>query len=178
MAQTQFIKASKTALLVIDVQRALFTRPTPVYNAHPVVETIKSLVDRANLYGVEVVYIQHNNKSILQKGTDGWKLHPGLKPLHNDHIVQKQHGNAFIDTLLPGILEARNIENLLITGLVSQGCVRATSLGGVELGYQVYLIRGGHSNYNKDAPQVIEKVEQELEEAGVRLVSPEEFDFQ
>jgi nicotinamidase-related amidase len=177
MPQTQFFQASKTALLVIDVQRALFTRPTPLYNANPVVNTIKSLADRANLYGVEVVYIQHNNKSILQKGTDGWKLHPGLRPQASDHIVQKQHGNAFIDTLLPGILEARNIENLIVTGLVSQGCVKATSLGGLELGYQVYLVQGGHSNYNKEAPKVIEEVEKELEEAGVRLVSPEVFDF-
>ena len=30
----------KTALLVIDVQRALFTRPEPVYNSSELIETI------------------------------------------------------------------------------------------------------------------------------------------
>ena len=61
--------------------------------------------------------------------------------------------------------------------MVTQGCVRATSLGGLELGYQIFLVKGGHSNYDKDPLKVIEYREKELSDAGVFLVAPERIDF-
>lgn len=104
------IHPKKTAMLVIDVQRALFTRPNPVYQDYKLIEAINALADRSHLYGVTVVYIQHSNKSILQQGTDGWKLHPGLKPQSRDLSILKDKGNSFEGTTLQGDMEARGIE--------------------------------------------------------------------
>lgn len=171
------ISPKQTALLVIDVQRAIFTRPNPVYNAYKIIEVINALVDRAQLYGATVVYIQHSNKTILQKGSDGWQLHPEIKPGPRDLTIHKEQGNSFIGTTLQGDMEARGIENLLITGLVSNQCVRATALGGLELGYDVFLVQGGHSNVDKNPEALIERTEQGLEEAGVYLVTPGQIDF-
>ena len=175
MTQYTVLPAQKSTLLVIDVQRALFTRPTPVYKDGRMIEIINSLVDLAHLYHLPVIYIQHANQSILKEGTDGFKLHPSLKPESEDYSVLKKHGNAFKGTILQSILESRGSENLIITGMVTQGCIRATSLGGLELGYKVFLVKEGHSNYNKDAPRVIETYEAELESAGVRLVNVDEL---
>jgi len=172
------VNSTETALLVIDVQRALFTRSNPVYLAYKLIEIINALISRAHLYGVQTVYIQHSNDSILKKGTSGWNLHPDLSPpISQDHSIQKTHGNAFTDTLLQDYLEVRGIKNLIITGLVTQGCVRATSLGGLDLGYKVILVKGGHSNYSEDAEQVIENRESELVDAGVVLIAQERIDF-
>jgi len=171
------INPKQTALLIIDVQRALFTRPTPVFNAYKIIEVINALVDRAHLYGVTVVYVQHANKTILQKGSDGWLLHPDLKPISKDLMIDKEQGNSFLGTTLQGDMEARGIENLLITGLVSNQCVRATALGGVEQGYNVFLVQGGHSNVDKNPEALIERIEEGLEEAGVYLVTPGQLDF-
>jgi nicotinamidase-related amidase len=175
MAQFTVLPANKTALLIIDVQRALFTRPTPVFEDKRMLRIINGLVERAHLYNLPVIYIQHSNQSILKEGTDGWKLHPGLKPIAGDLSVQKKHGNAFQDTTLQSIMESRGLENLIITGMVTQGCIRATSLGGLELGYKVFLVMGGHSNYSQDASKVIEKHEADLEEAGVHLVNSDQL---
>lgn len=175
MAKFIVLQAKKTALLVIDVQRALFTRPTPVYEDSHMLENINILVDLAHLYNLAVIYVQHSNQSILKEGTDGWKLHPALKPIPGDLSVQKKHGNAFQNTTLQSIMESRGLENLIITGMVTQGCIRATSLGGLELGYKVFLVKGGHSNYNKDAPLIIETHEDDLEKAGVILVNVDEL---
>ena len=177
MAKYTSLSAKKTALLIIDLQRALFTRHDPVFNDWQLVETINALVTRAHLFGVKVVYIQHENDSILEKGSDGWQFHPDIKPKTTDLIIHKNQGNAFLGTTLQGDLEARGIKHLLITGLVTQGCVRATSLGGLKLDYDVFLVQGAHSNYSKDAENVIEKKEAELHEAGVHLVTPEQLDF-
>ncbi|MFL7812718.1 MAG: cysteine hydrolase family protein [Anaerolineales bacterium] len=175
MSQFTVLESSKTVMLVIDVQRALFTRPHPVYQDSKVLEVINNLVERAHLYGLPVVYIQHSNDSILKEGSDGWKLHPALKPTGEDYSVHKKIGNAFKEPALMSVIEARDIKNVIVTGLVSQGCIRATSLGGVELGLRVFLVKGGHSNYNNDAAHVIEKVETELESAGVNLAEPGEL---
>jgi nicotinamidase-related amidase len=177
MAKFTSLSSKKTALLVIDVQRALFTRHDPVFNDWKVIETINALVTRAQLFGVRVVYIQHENDSFLKKGSDGWQFHPEIKPKHSDLIVHKNQGNAFLGTPLQSDLEARGIRHLLITGLVTQGCVRVTSLAGLKLEYDVFLVQGAHSNYSKDPESVIEKQEAELQEAGVHLVTPEQIDF-
>ena len=177
MAKYTSLSAKKTALLIIDVQRALFTRHDPVFNDWRVIETINALVTRAHLFGVRVVYIQHENDSILKMDSDGWQLHPDMKPKATDLRIHKNQGNAFLGTTLQSDLEARGIKHLLITGLVTQGCVRATSLAGMELEYDVFLVQGAHSNYNKDAESVIEKQEAKLQEAGVHLVTPEQLDF-
>lgn len=171
------IKPEETALLVIDVQRALFTRPNPIHKASQLIQTIKDLVERAHLYGVKVIYVQHANQSILQEGTEGWQIHPELVPVDKDTVIQKTQGNTFLGTQLQSVLEAYRIENLLIAGLVSHQCVKATSLGGIEKGYQVYLVEEGHSNFRKDAENVINQVQEELVEEGVVLVSSGEIDF-
>lgn len=177
MPKFTVLKSNQTALLVIDVQRALFTRPEPVYQASQMMETINALISRAQLFGVRLVYIQHSNKSILKKGSDGWQLHPGLHPTARDLMIEKENGNAFENTALQGDFEARDIKNLLITGLVTNQCVRATSLGGLQLGYKVFLVQGGHSNFDKDPVRIIETTEAKLADAGVNLITPGEIDF-
>ncbi len=177
MVKFTHLNPTKTALLVIDIQRALFTRPNPVYKASRLIQTINNLVDRAHLYGVKAIYIQHANKSILLEGTEGWQFHPKLKPNPTNVTIQKVQGNAFRDTQLHSTFEAWGIQNILITGLVSHQCIKATSLGGLELGYKVFLVKGGHSNYRIDAADVIDQIQNELDEAGVVPVFPEELNF-
>jgi len=171
MPQSTQFPPGKTAMLVIDVQRALFTRPKPIYKANQLIEAINLIVDRSHLFGVKVIYVQHANQSFLKEGTEGWQFHPGLTRGEGDTQIQKKQGNAFLDTQLQSELEVRGIQNLLITGLVTRGCIKATCLGGLELGYRVFLVEDGHSNYNQEAAAVIEKCQNELELAGVEIVS-------
>jgi nicotinamidase-related amidase len=168
------VNSKETALLVIDVQRALFTRSSPVYETYAFLETINTLISRAHLFRVMVVYIQYSNDSILKKGTSGWDFHPDLsRPTNQDLSIHKTHGNAFKETWLHDDLATRGIKNLIITGLVTQGSIRATALGGLALDYKTLLVKGGHSNYQKDAAQVIEQHENQLENKGIVVVTPE-----
>jgi nicotinamidase-related amidase len=177
MPQSTQFPPGKTALLVIDVQRALFTRPNPIYKANQLIEAINLIVDRSHLFGVKVIFVQHANQSFLKEGTEGWQFHPGLTRGEGDSQIQKKQGNAFLDTPLQSELEVRGIQNLLITGLVTQGCIKATCLGGLERGYRVFLVEDGHSNYNQEAAAVIEKCQNELELAGVDIVSSDRVVF-
>jgi len=166
-----------TALLVIDVQQGLFLKSTPIYRAEELLENINALVDKAHSANVPVCYIQHSDKLALKKGSDDWRLHPQLQPMKTDDLVHKLHGNAFEDTNLGELLDAKGVGRLVVTGLVTHGCVRATCLGAKKLGYHVTLVSDAHSNYSADAAQLIEQWNQKLQAQGVDLKSAAEFAF-
>jgi nicotinamidase-related amidase len=60
----------KTALLIIDVQRGLFNRSSPVYKAKELLASINALEDRAREQGAPIVYVQQCNDSLLVEGTE------------------------------------------------------------------------------------------------------------
>ena len=161
---------NNAALLVIDVQRGLFEKSTPVYQAEPFLENLNLLIDKARKQGVPVIFVQHANDSFLQKGSDAWQLHPAIQPKEDEIIIHKCHGDAFVETDLQAELEKSNVSELVVTGLVTQGCVRATSLGALSRGYHVILVSDGHSTYSKGAAKIIEQWNLTLSEKGVELI--------
>jgi nicotinamidase-related amidase len=166
-----------TALLVIDVQQGLFRKSTPIYKATQLIENINLLVDRAHSAGASVFYIQHSDPKHLVKGSLDWQLHPELQPQQTDSIVYKQHGNAFEDTNLEGLLKSKNTTHLVIMGLVTHGCVKATCLGARQLGYNVTLVKDGHSSYSKDAARLIEEWNEKLNQNGCELKPAAKINF-
>ena len=165
------IQGQATALLVIDVQHGLFRKSTPIYRAEPLLNTVATLIERAHAASVLVVYIQHASDKVLPFGSTDWQLHPRLHPGEGDLVVHKQHGNAFEDTPLHADLASRGIKRVIVAGLVTHGCVKATCLGALELGYEVVLAADGHSSYSKDAARLIEEWNRKLSEAGA-VVAP------
>jgi nicotinamidase-related amidase len=160
---------SSTALLVIDVQRGLFSKTIPIYKADQLLDNIEALVARAQRADAPVIYVQHSSKAVLPEGSEDWQLHPRLKPLKKDRIIHKSHPSAFEQTGLAEELQARHVDRLIITGLVSHGCVRATSLDAKKRGYEVVLVEDAHSNYHKQAAQVIAEVNEALAGAGAKV---------
>ncbi|HOU16235.1 MAG TPA: isochorismatase family cysteine hydrolase [Anaerolineae bacterium] len=159
----------KTALLVIDVQEGLFKKSTPVYKAADLLENIIALVERAHESDVPVFYIQHSDARNLVKGSADWQLHAELHPQNRDYIIHKQHGNAFEDTPLEETLRSLHVDTVVVTGLVTHGCVKATCLGARELGYNVILVQDGHSSFSKDAADLIEKWHEKLSAKQVQV---------
>ncbi len=174
-SQSGSLWGNDVALLVIDVQKGLFDKSTPIYDASKLLENINALVDCAHRAGVPVFYVQHANDSWLAPGSDGWQLHAGLRLLDVDCAIQKRHGSAFQGTGLGKELEARAIRRVVVTGLVTHGCVKATCLDAKRLGYGVILVKDGHSNFNKQAADVIAEWNQKLSERGAELKSTQEL---
>jgi nicotinamidase-related amidase len=170
-------KKDNQALIIIDVQTGLFEKSTPIYQAEQLLINLNHLIRKARKAGVPVFFIQHANDKTLVKGSDAWQLHPELKPLENEDIIHKGHGNAFIETRLNQELANRNIKNLVLTGLVTHGCIRATCLGALDLGYKVVLVSDGHSSFRKDAPKLIKKWNQAISEKGAVLMKTQDVYF-
>lgn len=167
----------EVALLVIDVQQELFQKSIPIYRSEQLLININGLIDKAHQAGAPVIFIQHCGDCYLVKGTPGWQLHPNLTPLSDDIIMTKEHPNAFEGTTLRSILNSKGIKRLVITGLVTHGCVKATCQGGKKLNFQVTLVEDAHSNFSKTPDEIIQKTQQKLENAGIILKNSNEIDF-
>ena len=64
-ALTSHIDPGSAALLIIDVQRALFARPTPIHAAEQLIGNINALIDTWQRAGGLIVYIQQHARVIL-----------------------------------------------------------------------------------------------------------------
>ena len=160
---------SETALLVVDVQRGIFNRPTPVYEADNLLANVNSLIERFAEKGAAVFFMQHSNKKFLLEGSDNWSFHPELDITEKDSVIHKTHGNAFKGTQLKKELDCSGIKTVVVTGLVTNGCVQATCIGGKELGYRVILVEDGHSSYIKGAAKLIRDWNRKLKDGTVDL---------
>ncbi|WP_085524668.1 cysteine hydrolase family protein [Tuberibacillus sp. Marseille-P3662] len=150
-----------SALLIIDVQKAMFPVGDGVYKGETVIDNLQKLIRQARTEGVPVIYIQHDNGkgTPLERGTDGWHIHRDIKPLNEDLVVEKQTPDAFHQTHLESILTERSINHLCITGMQTELCVDTTTRRAFSLGFDVTLISDGHSTFDTDhlkAEQIIQ----------------------
>lgn len=170
-------KKIKTALLVIDVQKGLFEKNTPIYHADQLLENILLLVEKAHAAGVPVFYIQHCDERDLARNSRGWELHARLQPTRKDYHLFKEKSNSFEGTDLDAKLTSMGIRRLVITGLVTHGCVKNGCLGGLAHGYSVTLAEDAHSSYSPKAAQFIQEWNAKLAAEGVILKPAAEIVF-
>ncbi|KPG93127.1 isochorismatase [Pseudomonas sp. RIT-PI-q] len=154
-----------TALLVIDVQRALCSGEYECFNIKRVIENINSLSAKARDAGIPVIFIQHEEGDLLKHGSDGWQLAEGLETSAQDLHVRKTTPDSFYQTNLQKLLPKEDFERLIICGLQTDYCVNATVRQAHELGYDVVLAADAHStvdNGNLTAEDIIAEHNKDL----------------
>lgn len=153
--------SKNAALLVIDVQEAMFDEAYPVYNGDALLERIGKLVAKARAGGVPVIYIQHNEGpgEPLETGTFGWQIHSAIAPSEGDIVIRKSTPDSFHRTHLQEELKKLEIEKLVLAGMQTDLCVDTTCRRAYSLGYDVVLATDAHSTWNcgsLTAEQIIE----------------------
>ena len=140
-----------TALLVIDMQKGLFADETPRYDADGVVERINALGRAVRGSGGLVVFIQHTGSqgNALEMGTDGWYLLSSLERGADDVIVCKSACDAFYNTDLANVLDARKVRRLIVTGCATDFCVDTTVRAAISRDYQVAVAADGHTTADR-----------------------------
>jgi nicotinamidase-related amidase len=160
-----------TALLLIDVQRNMFAPPEPVANAEAVSAAIADLLARARAAGAPVVHVRNNGDDEQDPdfpGTEGWELAYEVRA--GEPVVDKTVCDSFEGTDLAALLPADAA--LVVAGMQTDWCIRATTLAALQRGHRVTLAAGAHSTLPDDrtVPAIITAVEQELAKAGAEVV--------
>ncbi len=116
-------------------------------------------------------------------GTWGAGLHPALElPADASRVRKGEHGEdgysgftmrdpvtgAEVPTELEGLLRERGIERVVVCGLATDYCVKATALDAVRLGFEVELLPDAVAAVNLE-PDDGERALAEMAEAGVRI---------
>lgn len=163
--------------------------PVGVPNSAKVRKNIEHIlaVARAAPDAPLVIHVRNNgyDGDVDQPGTPGWQL--ALLPRPNEPVVDKRKNNAFTNTRLPELIPTT--ADLVVLGMQSDFCIRATCSAALGRGNNVFLVEGAHATYDRPeafaadgavivtpARKVEQEIESELEEAGVLVVKMEDLD--
>ncbi|KIL35939.1 isochorismatase [Cohnella kolymensis] len=156
-----------TALLVIDVQAAMFPETDPVYDADGLLARISGLIAKARACHVPVIYVQHSEDEgePLETNSPGWYIHPAVEPAAGDLIIQKHTPDSFHETNLQHELAELRIKKVVLTGIQTDMCVDATCRRAGDLGFEVLVAEDAHSTWgqsNQSASEIIEQYNEQF----------------
>lgn len=143
---------AKPALLLIDWFKAYLEESSPLYaGVEAELEVAKTLLAAAREKGIPVVFTKveympggadggHYYRKVpslkhLYQGSPLTEFAEGLKPREGEFVLTKQYPSGFFGTNLSSILTAHGVDTVLVSGLSTSGCVRATVLDALQYGY-------------------------------------------
>ena len=88
---------------------------------------------------------------ILKPDSKWVQIDPRLQPLKGEWVVEKQWASGFFRTDLDSFLRSSGADSLVVTGLTTSGCVRATAVDGLQHDYMVVVPRQAVGDRNQDA---------------------------
>ena len=132
---------TKSALLVIDVQNQVVDG---AFNKDQVIAHINIAVGKARAAGVPVVWVQHSD-DWMAIDSDDWQIVPQLSPAEGEPRVRKLYRNSFEATTLEEVLAGLGVGHVYVCGAQTNNCVRYSTHGALERGYDVTLLSDAHT---------------------------------
>ena len=140
------------ALILVDFVRAYFDESCALYaGVEDALESALRIRELAWAAGIPVIY---SNVVYDEEGRDGgvffrkapvlrnfiagnpmgdWPL--GLQPRDDELVISKQYPSAFFGTSLASTLKELGVDTLIITGVTTSGCIRATCVDAMSNGF-------------------------------------------
>ena len=148
----------RPALLIVDFVMAYLDPVSPLYaSPEAALASNERLVATARRVKIPVIF---TNVVYQPGGADGglfYKKVPALRcfdagsplgefpatltPAAGETVVTKQYASAFFGTPLTALLREKEVDTLLITGMSTSGCVRATALDSLQNGFAPFVVR-------------------------------------
>jgi nicotinamidase-related amidase len=88
---------------------------------------------------------------VLRPGSSWVEVDERLQRRENEPLIEKCWASSFFATDLAERLSALKVDSLVITGLTTSGCVRATAVDGLQYDYPVFVPREAVGDRNADA---------------------------
>src|SRR5665213_974642 len=130
----------KRALIVVDIQNDYFPGGAhPLNGPAEAAERARVLLDAFRAAGEAIVHLQHvwdePDAPFMRPGTAGVEIHASVAPADGEPVLQKAHPNGFRETELEATLRARDIDAIVVCGMMTSMCVDATVRAAVDLGF-------------------------------------------
>ncbi|MEQ8515595.1 MAG: isochorismatase family protein [Chromatocurvus sp.] len=89
--------------------------------------------------------------NILRPGSREVAVDERLAPRDGEALIEKRHASSFFGTDLAEQLQASGVDSLVVTGLTTSGCVRATVVDALQHDYPVFVPEDAVGDRNPDA---------------------------
>ena len=151
-------KNARTAVLIMDYQNGILASYPEPLRAR-LLNDAQPLLGAARQAGLPVIYIRvafrpgypevsDRNKlfsgirsaGALQEGTDSAQLCEEVAPKAGDVVITKRRVGAFSTTDLKAVLDARNIDQLILFGVSTSGVVLSTVRWAADADYKMIVV--------------------------------------
>jgi nicotinamidase-related amidase len=145
-------------LLIIDMQKAFYVGSDKESMDHAS-EYINYTIELFRKNGNKIIWIQDEDKSDgVIRGTEGFEIIEGLKPLNYEKVIVKEYGNAFNKTDLQEYLLTNKITTIIITGYCAEYCVLSTYIGAKDNDITPIILKNAISSGNNEHIRFVEEI--------------------
>lgn len=133
----------KTALLIIDMQIGMQSDALPARNNPDAEHHVAALLAAWRSAGQPVVHVRHiarSPRSVFAPGQIGAAFQAPFTPLPDEHVVEKNVPDAFIQSALERWLQVRDIRQLVIAGVSTNHSVESTARTAGNLGFATTVV--------------------------------------
>ena len=154
---------AKTALLILDMQEFFHNKNSHAYipGGKAIIKPIKLIAEKFIENDLPVIVTRHINTKENAKQMDSWwrdiltednefsRLITDIDFPQAELIIKSQY-NAFYNTNLNEILQKNNVEQIIITGVMTHLCCETTARSAFVQGYNVFFPIDGTATYNEE----------------------------
>lgn len=149
----------RPALVLVDFAAAYYVENSPLYAGEGAVRArdgAAKLLAAARGAGVPVIWTEVRYQpggvdggvffrktpalKVFEKGNPLGDVVEGLDPRDDELMVTKQYPSAFFGTSLAATLTAMGVDTILLTGLSTSGCVRASCVDAMSHGFVTVVV--------------------------------------
>ncbi len=142
----------RPALVIVDFVMAYLVKDSPLYAAvEDTLASCRRVLAAARRAGIPVIFTnveyhpggvdggiffrKAGALKVFERGSPLGAFPQGLEPRADELVITKQYPSAFFGTSLGSTLTSLGIDTLIVTGLTTSGCVRATALDAMQNGF-------------------------------------------
>ncbi|CAG9236164.1 Uncharacterized isochorismatase family protein YwoC [Paraburkholderia tropica] len=163
MTQALSLDPRKTALVMIDLQHGIVSRPVAPHSGAQVVEKAKTLADALRAQGGTVVWVHVLLNELLALPADNPMHKPGTPPApaiaselvpeigqqDGDVVIAKRQWGAFHGTNLEQQLRRRGIDTIVLGGIATNFGVESTARAAFDQGFKLVFVEDATSGLNE-----------------------------
>lgn len=148
----------RPALVLIDFCRAYFDVKAPFYlGSDSCLKSASKLLQEARRQHIPIFHTRVNftpgsadggvfmkKVPMLEVFTEGnpfAELMPEVQPLPNEPVIVKQYASAFFGTSLASTLHSLSVDTVVIAGVSTSGCVRASAVDAMQHAFIPVVVR-------------------------------------
>jgi isochorismate hydrolase len=152
------IDSKHAALLVIDIQNYFHQI------VQPILKNLLKVIQSCRQKDIPIIFTQHGHTDprldagvlgqwwgeVILHGTKDWQFLPEINIDSKDVVLPKKRYSAFYETDLGEILRSKGIQDLIISGVMTNLCCETTARDAFMRDYRVFFLIDGTGTGKND----------------------------